>query len=308
MGSGPLLALCGRSGRAKAWVFIPFHSQRTDECAYCWKIRASACPKPRSGRSWRHWRHSLHIQVQAVMQLRSRRREQNAEKERPLIPHFIVSVGRGTDVRKVRFLTELWVCGSKWRRTTLQKDLCNANAVNTSSTRSVTAAMHPGAWSVEMLTRQGLVSPQSYNLNVVAAEETTLQTTVVAVSGKRRRQLLQCERYRHAVEGMVFPRACLRLSLLHLNQLLNRRHLALAGTTSSEGAAHSKLTLPPIQCPQIAALALSPNTRPPTRAVNSLLLVLRRRQRNPTYHAPTIQTWQFLRVSHLYRGDSWPPR
>jgi hypothetical protein len=42
------------------------------------------------------------------MQLRSRRREQNAEKERPLIPHFIVSVGRGLDVRKVRFLTELW--------------------------------------------------------------------------------------------------------------------------------------------------------------------------------------------------------
>jgi hypothetical protein len=55
-----------------------------------------------------------------------------------------------------------------------------------------------------MLTRQGLLSPQSNNLNVVAAEETTLQTTVVAVSGKNRRRMLQCERYGNAVEAMVF--------------------------------------------------------------------------------------------------------
>jgi hypothetical protein len=130
---------------------------------------------------------ALHIQVQAVMQLRSRRRDQDAEKYRALTPHFIVSVVRGPDVAKVRSLTKL--CGSKWRRTTLQKDLCSENAVSTSGTRSVAVAMHPGAWPVGMFNRQGLVSPQSNNLNI-AAKETTLQTTVVAGSGNMRRQLL----------------------------------------------------------------------------------------------------------------------
>jgi hypothetical protein len=45
---------------------------------------------------------ALHVQVQAVMQLRSRRRDQDAEKERRITPHFIVSVALGPDVAKVR--------------------------------------------------------------------------------------------------------------------------------------------------------------------------------------------------------------
>jgi hypothetical protein len=192
-------------------------------------------------------------------------------------------------LRKCALSSKSAACGSTWRRRTLQKDLCNVNAVNASGTRSVTAATRPGAWPVGMLTRQGLVSPQSNNLNVVA-EETTLQATVFAVSGKRRRQLLQCDRYANAVQMMFFSTRLHAPSLLHLNQLLNRRHLARVGTTLSEGVAHSKLTLPPLQCPPILALALSPNTKPPTRAVHSLSLVPRRRQTNPTYHAPTMQT------------------
>jgi hypothetical protein len=55
---------------------------------------------------------ALHIQVQAVMQLRSRRRDQDAE-DRPLTPLIIVSVARGPDVAKVRSLTKL--CGL-WMR------------------------------------------------------------------------------------------------------------------------------------------------------------------------------------------------
>jgi hypothetical protein len=48
------------------------------------------------------------IQVQAVMQLRSRRRDQDAEKDRPLTPHFIVSVAWWPpDMAKVRSVTEL---------------------------------------------------------------------------------------------------------------------------------------------------------------------------------------------------------
>jgi hypothetical protein len=52
---------------------------------------------------------TLHIEVQAVMQLRSQRRDQDVEKDRPLTPHFIVSVAQGPDVAKVRSVTEL--CG-----------------------------------------------------------------------------------------------------------------------------------------------------------------------------------------------------
>jgi hypothetical protein len=50
---------------------------------------------------------ALHINVQAVMQLRSKRRDQDPEKDGPLTSHFIVSVARGTDVAKVRSLTDL---------------------------------------------------------------------------------------------------------------------------------------------------------------------------------------------------------
>jgi hypothetical protein len=52
---------------------------------------------------------TLHINVQAVMQLRSKRRDQDLGKDRLLTPHFIVSVARGPVVAKVRSLTEL--CG-----------------------------------------------------------------------------------------------------------------------------------------------------------------------------------------------------
>ena len=52
---------------------------------------------------------ALDIHVQAVMQLRSGRRDQDPTKDRPLTPHFIVSVARGPEVSKVRSITEL--CG-----------------------------------------------------------------------------------------------------------------------------------------------------------------------------------------------------
>jgi hypothetical protein len=41
------------------------------------------------------------------MQLRSKRRDQDPEKYRPLTPHYIVSEARGPDVAKVRSLTDL---------------------------------------------------------------------------------------------------------------------------------------------------------------------------------------------------------
>jgi hypothetical protein len=52
---------------------------------------------------------ALRISIEAVMQLRSNRRDQDPEKDRPLTPHFVASMARGSDVAKVRSLTEL--CG-----------------------------------------------------------------------------------------------------------------------------------------------------------------------------------------------------
>jgi hypothetical protein len=52
---------------------------------------------------------TLGIHVQGVLQLRSGRRDQDAARDRPLTPHFIVSVARGAEAQKVRSLTEL--CG-----------------------------------------------------------------------------------------------------------------------------------------------------------------------------------------------------
>jgi hypothetical protein len=85
------------------------------------------------------------------------------------------------------------VSGSRWRQTTPRKDLCNANALRSSGTRSSIAAAQAGALPVPMLNRQGLVSPNSNSLNSVAAEETKLSTTVVVESGKRRIQQLELE-------------------------------------------------------------------------------------------------------------------
>jgi hypothetical protein len=46
----------------------------------------------------------LGIGVQAVLQLRSGRRDQETSNAHPLTPHFIVSVARGPDVARLRSL------------------------------------------------------------------------------------------------------------------------------------------------------------------------------------------------------------
>jgi hypothetical protein len=76
--------------------FHPFHSRMIDACAWFWKY----------GLTLARSRHSrgggvLHIHVQAIIQLRSRRRVQEAEKNRCLTS--LLSVARSPDVGKVRF-------------------------------------------------------------------------------------------------------------------------------------------------------------------------------------------------------------
>jgi hypothetical protein len=52
---------------------------------------------------------ALGICVQGIMQLRSGCRDQKPEKDRPVTPHFIVTVARGPEVTKIRSITQL--CG-----------------------------------------------------------------------------------------------------------------------------------------------------------------------------------------------------
>jgi hypothetical protein len=103
---------------------------------------------------------ALRIHVQAVMQLRSRRRNQDIEKNRPLTPDFIVSVARGPDVAKVRSLTEL--CGLRIQVETYNapKGPLQCKRCQRSDTRSVTAAMRLGVWLAGMLIHLESVSPQ----------------------------------------------------------------------------------------------------------------------------------------------------
>jgi hypothetical protein len=128
----------------------------------------------------------LHLNVQAVMQLRSKRRDQDTERDRPLTKHIIVSVERGPEVAKVRSVTEK--CGLRIQVEThiAPKRRCNANAASTPSTRSVAAATHPVAWLAETRTHQGRVPPQSSILNAAAAGSTTLPTIVDVVTATRR--------------------------------------------------------------------------------------------------------------------------
>jgi hypothetical protein len=52
---------------------------------------------------------ALGICVQGVMQLRWGLRDQNPEKDRPVTPHFIVTIARGPEVTKIHSITKL--CG-----------------------------------------------------------------------------------------------------------------------------------------------------------------------------------------------------
>jgi hypothetical protein len=145
---------------------------------------------------------ALHINAQAVMQVRSKRRDQDPEKDRPLTPPFIVSVARGPHLAKGRFLTDLCGLRVNLETYTAPKGRFNANAAGPLDTRSVTVALRPGVWLAETRTRRGPLS------NAAAAGVTTLPAVVVAVSGKSLWRLLQNVRKGSTVKRMAFPRAC----------------------------------------------------------------------------------------------------
>ena len=60
---------------------------------------------------------SLNIVVQGVTQLRYGRRDQDPPKDRPTTPHINVTMARGSEVSKMRSLTEPCGFEFRWGRT-----------------------------------------------------------------------------------------------------------------------------------------------------------------------------------------------
>jgi hypothetical protein len=184
---------------------------------------------------------ALRISVQAVVQLRSNRRDQDPEKNRPLTPHFIVSVARGPEVAKVRSLAELRGLRLQVETYIAPKVRFNANAASALGTRSETAATHPGAWLAETRTSQGRVRSQSSCLNDASARATTLRTIVVAVSGTTQWLPQQSRSKESAARSMVSPHASRHPNQLQLDLLPNGRIWAQVGNTCFVAAASLRL-------------------------------------------------------------------
>jgi hypothetical protein len=137
------------------------------------------------------------------MQLRSKRRDQHHEKDRPLTPHFIVSVARGPDVANVRSLTDL--CG-------LREKMDTYNAQKAAAMQTLPAVRtHPALLRLRTKVcglRGSAPIREVCHSKAAAAMGTRLPTIVVIVSGKKQRKLLQSESNGHFIsqvgDSMLF--------------------------------------------------------------------------------------------------------
>jgi hypothetical protein len=203
---------------------------------------------------------AFHINMQALMQLQSKRRDQDPENDRPVTPHFIVSVVRHLEVAKLRSLTERNVQRSK-----------RAAAMQTLPVLRT----HPACVACGDAHSSGIVSLQSSIISAAAAVVTTPPTIVVAVSGKRQRRLLQSESEGSAAEKLASPRASQRQNQPQVSLFPNRRNCALDRTTLLKVTASSKLRPRPSQPQLHPAQDDVPSGRLPQRAANVSPLVLK---------------------------------
>jgi hypothetical protein len=166
---------------------------------------------------------ALGISVQGVMKLRSGRRRQDAARDRPPTPYFVVSVARGPEVQKVRPLSEL--CGFRVCVETYVAPEApfNVSAANASAIRSVAADTHPGVLPVVNRTPPGSALPQGSSLNAATAGVTTQQTTGSVQSGRKLRPCLQSGRQLLASTRKVQPVARLQRKRPSPSLLRNRR-------------------------------------------------------------------------------------
>jgi hypothetical protein len=137
---------------------------------------------------------ALSISVQAVMQLLSKRRNQDPEKDCPLTPHFVVSVARVPDVAKVRSLTE--ICGLRIQVETyvapkwpLQCKRCQRFGHTQRN-----CGYAPRCVACGDAHPSGTCSTSKQQLKCCSCGATTLPTIAVAVSGRRQRRPLQSAR------------------------------------------------------------------------------------------------------------------
>jgi hypothetical protein len=93
--------------------------------------------------------------------------------------------------RKCARLSISAACERRYKRTTPQRGLCNANSASALDIHSITATRKLCVWLSVTRTHPESVSLESNRLNAAATELTTLPNIVVAVSGKRQKRLLQ---------------------------------------------------------------------------------------------------------------------
>jgi hypothetical protein len=184
------------------------------------------------------------------MQLRSKRRDQDPEKDRPLTPHFIVSVARGPDVAKVQSLTDL--CGLRVKVETynapkgpLQCKRCQRfghTQCNCGYAPRCVACSdeHPSGKCVtpkQQLKCCSCGGNHTANYRGCSKWKEAKAAAATRAQGERSRK-----------DGVSTPLSAPK-SDSALSLLPNRRNLAQAATTLSEAAASSRLRLRPILHP-----------------------------------------------------------
>jgi hypothetical protein len=176
---------------------------------------------------------ALGIGLQAVLQLRPGRRDQDATKNRPPTPHFVVLVARGPDVQKVRSLSEL--CGLRVSVETyiapkapLQCKRCQRLGYtqrNCGYTPRCVACGEPHSSGECSTPRQQLKCSSC----------TTQQTNGAVQSGRKSNPRLQSGRQLLASTRTVQPAARLQRKRPALSLLRSRRAYALNGPMWYEG-------------------------------------------------------------------------
>ena len=121
---------------------------------------------------------TLGIHVQGVTQLRSGRREQDPNKDRPPTPTSLYQWRKGLRCPGFAQSPNSAACECRWSRTWLQKTPRNASAANALDTRCETAVTRLGASRFWAPTCAVVAQPRERSLSAVAVGVTTQRTTV----------------------------------------------------------------------------------------------------------------------------------
>ena len=116
--------------------------------------------------------------VQGVTHLRSSRRDQDRTKDRPPTPTSLYQWREGLRCPESAQSPNSAACKCRWRRTWLQRALCDASAASASDTRSEIVVTRLVASRVVAPTCPVGDQPRESSLSAAAVGVTTQQTTV----------------------------------------------------------------------------------------------------------------------------------